>query len=162
MIDPKELRIGSHVMVDGVRARVIRIDEPKDEHEIPPCTLLRFKALANGKWYDCGGPADADRVEPIALTAELLEELGFEKVTLQTRPKPIIQYVDAESIKAQAEDLDVRVVPRITIQHINVRNPFWTVSAYGEDMEDNRMAVRYLHELEAFLYLATKTELIKE
>ena len=80
MIDPKTLCIGSHVMVDGVRARVIRIDEPKDEHEIPPCTLLRFKALANGKWYDCRCPADSDKVEPIAITSELLTEFGFLKM----------------------------------------------------------------------------------
>lgn len=160
MIDPKTLHIGSHVMVDEVRARVIRIDEPKDEHEIPPCTLLRFKALANGKWYDCGGPADSGKVEPIPITAELLTELGFEKETIDAW-NPKTWYVDAEYAKLKANG-ETLIVPRITIQYINVTNPFWFVSAYGEDMGDNKMAVRYLHELEAFLYLTTKTELIKE
>lgn len=160
MIDPKTLHIGSHVMVNGVRARVIRIDEPKDEHEIPPCTLLRFKAFSNGKWYDCGSPADSGKVEPIPITAELLTELGFEKEIIDAW-NPKTRYVDAEyaKLKASGEKL---IVPRITIQYINVTNPFWSVSAYGENMEDNKMAVRYLHELEAFLYLTTKTELIKE
>lgn len=145
MIDPKELHIGSHILYNGKRERVRGLDEDGG-------LIIRF-------------PAEyvlASEVEPIPITEELLTELGFEKVTLQTRPKPIIQYVDAESIKAQAEDLNVRVVPRITIQYINVTNPFWSVLAYGENMEDNKMAVRYLHELEQFLYLTTKTELIKE
>ena len=155
MIDPKELRIGSHVNLDNKRAKIVCL-EPYSK--IFPCSVEAHR---------CGLPTiyhleDMHDLEPIPITEELLTELGFEKVTLQTRPKPIIQYVDAESIKAQAEDLNVRVVPRITIQYINVTNPFWSVSAYGENMEDNRMAVRYLHELEAFLYLTTKTELIKE
>lgn len=153
MIDSKTLRIGSHVLYNGKRMVVCCISgavHGADISLIEPKEIVVYKDV----W--------ACNIEPIPITAELLTGLGFEKVTLQTHPKPIIQYVDAESIKAQAEDLDVRVVPRITIQHINVRNPFWSVSAYGEDMEDNRMAVRYLHELEAFLYLTTKTELIKE
>lgn len=145
MIDINTLHIGSHILCNGKRERVRGLDEDNG-------LIIRF-------------PAEyvlASEVEPIPITEELLTELGFEKVTLQTRPNPIIQYVDAESIKAQTEDLNVRVVPRITIQYINVTNPFWSVSAYGEYMEDNKMAVRYLHELEQFLYLTTKTELIKE
>lgn len=144
-IDIKELHIGAHILADGKRERVRGLDEDNG-------LIIRF-------------PAEyvlASDVEPIPITEGLLTELGFEKVTLHTRPKPIIQYIDAESIKAQAEDLDARVVPRITIQYINITNPYWSVSAYGKNMEENKAAIRYLHELEAFLYLTTKTELIKE
>lgn len=157
MIEPKTLHIGSHVMVDGVRARVTDIETNYDSLG---ATLLRFCAVIDGEKRTCGAFSYRDGVEPIALTSELLTELGFEKETLQTRPKPTIQYVDAEyaKLKASGEKL---IVPRITIQYINVTNPFWSVSAYGE-MGDNRMAVRYLHELEQFLYLTNKTELIKE
>ena len=155
MIDPKTLHIGSHVKYYDKIHRVFAIDERKQQVEL--CVYATNTNRISRSTL-CG----VESINPIPITAEILTELGFEKVTLQTRPKPIIQYVDAESIKAQAKDLNVRVVPRITIQHINVRNPFWSVSAYGEDMEDNKMAVRYLHELEAFLYLTTKTELIKE
>ena len=144
MIDPKTLHIGSHVMVDGVRARVIRIDEPKDEHEIPQCTLLRFKAFSNGKWYDCGGPADSDKVEPIALTAELLTELGFTN-TSSTRRVVYTKGCEYDGLWVEVRSLKDR----------------WEVFVSDNDW-DGRIVVRYLHELEAFLYLATKTELIKE
>lgn len=155
MIDINTLHIGSTVSIGGKMQRVAAIDALNGQIGIDA-----YKVGADGVKHPLG--YKIEEVEPIPITEELLTELGFEKVTLQTRPKPIIQYVDAESIKAQAEDLNVRVVPRITIQYINVTNPFWSVSAYGENMEDNKMAVRYLHELEAFLYLTTKTELIKE
>ena len=142
MIDPKTLYIGSHVMVDGVRARVIRIDEPKDEHEIPPCTLLRFKTLSDGKWYDCGGPADSGKVEPIPITAELLTELGFELGNSIWRkmlnPEQCIYLCGDDSLG----NYDVRI----------------HVAPCGF----SSFECTYLHELEAFLYLTTKTELIKE
>ena len=144
MIDPKTLHIGSHVMVDGVRARVIRIDEPKDEHEIPPCTLLRFKALANGKWYDCGCSADSDKVEPIPITAELLTELGFTN-TSSTRRIVYTKGCEYDGMWVEVRGLKDR----------------WEVFVSDNDW-DGKMVVRYLHELEAFLYLTTKTELIKE
>lgn len=139
MIDPKELRIGSHVMVNGVRARVIRIDEPM-EHEIPPCTLLRFKAMVDGEVRDCGCPADSDKVEPIPITAELLEELGFLKM-------------EAHGSVSVWMRRDIRIDfygTRITATVGNVYNKCTINPIY------------YLHELEAFLYLTTKIELIKE
>ena len=154
MIDPKELRIGSHVKYYDKIHRVFAIDERKQQVEL--CVYATNTNRISRSLF-CG----VESINPIPITAELLTELGFEKETLQTRPKPTIQYVDAEyaKLKASGEKL---IVPGITIQYINVTNPFWSVSAYGEDMGDNRMAVRYLHELEAFLYLTMKTELIKE
>ena len=164
MIDPKELRIGAHYYNgsynEPIIGRVLSINGSINNPDDMSVGLIYDMPLDNDS--DPYEAAMLPYLEPIPITEELLTELGFEKVTLQTRPKPIIQYVDAESIKAQAEDLNVRVVPRITIQYINVTNPFWSVSAYGEKMEDNKMTVRYLHELEQFLYLTTKTELIKE
>lgn len=143
MIDPKTLHIGSHVMVNGVRARVIRIDEPKDEHEMPPCTLLRFKALSNGKWYDCGCPADSGKVEPIPITAELLTELGFLKME-------------------EHGSMSVWLTHNIRIDFDDTRI---AAMVGNENDYTNRCTIspiHYLHELEAFLYLTTKTELIKE
>ncbi|MDE5886422.1 MAG: hypothetical protein K2H46_02420 [Muribaculaceae bacterium] len=145
MIDPKTLHIGSHVIVDGVRARVIRIDEPKDEHEIPPYTLLRFKAFIDGKWWNCGCPADADKVEPIPITAELLTELGFEK-----RESGLFA-------KEYAPDSWIFLT-------IYTTKELCKVNVYPSDPRKEASSVLncYLHELEAFLYLTTKTELIKE
>ena len=135
MIDPKTLYIGSHVMVDGVRARVIRIDEPKDEHEIPPCTLLRFKTLSDGKWYDCGGPADSGKVEPIPITAELLTELGFHEVKDTYFSDWHKGWLKITNNTGQA-------------------HPWWVYNGF--------IKLYYLHQLENLYYLMNKEELIKE
>ncbi len=60
-VDIKSLRIGSHILVDGKRERVRGLDEDNG-------LIVRF-------------PAEyvlASEVEPIAITPELLKELGFE------------------------------------------------------------------------------------
>ena len=60
-IDIKTLRIGSHILVNGKRERVRGLDEDNG-------LIIRF-------------PAEyvlASEVEPIAITPELLKELGFE------------------------------------------------------------------------------------
>lgn len=60
-VDIKTLRIGSHILVNGKRERVRGLDEDNG-------LIIRF-------------PAEyvlASEVEPIAITPELLKELGFE------------------------------------------------------------------------------------
>ena len=137
MIDSKELHIGSHVLIDGVRARVIRIDEPMKD-EIPKYTLLRFKAFIDGEWRECGGPADSGKVEPIPITAELLTELGFGCIA---RYNESWWQRDNKRIKIKGNYVEVEVY---------------------QGFYDATWRCVYLHELEAFLYLTTKTELIKE
>ena len=59
-VNVKQLRIGSHILVDGKRERVRGMDEDNG-------MIIRF-------------PAEyvmANEVEPIPITAELLKELGF-------------------------------------------------------------------------------------
>lgn len=143
MIDPKTLRIGSHVMVNGVRARVILIDEPKDKHEMPSCTLLRFKTLIDREWRDCGCPADSDKVKPIPITAELLTELGFEKSEDNIRRK--IFTPNQWIYICRDNDKD-----------------YYNARIHSDINMNTSFRCKYLHELEAFLYLTTKTELIKE
>ena len=139
MIDSKELHIGSHVLVDGVRARVIRIDEPMKD-EIPKYTLLRFKALIDGEWRECGGPADSGKVEPIPITKELLTELGFLKME-------------------EHGSVSVWMRRDIRIDFYGTR----ITAMVGNDYNKCTInPIYHLHELETFLYLTTKTELIKE
>ena len=60
-VDVKQLRIGSHILVNGKRERVRGLDEDNG-------LIIRF-------------PAEyvlASEVEPILITPELLKELGFE------------------------------------------------------------------------------------
>ena len=86
----------------------------------------------------------ADSVEPIPITEELLTELGFIN-TSSTRRIVYTKGCEYDGLWVEVRNLKDR----------------WEVFVSNNDW-DGRMAVRYLHELEAFLYLTTKTELIKE
>ena len=77
-------------------------------------------------------------VEPIPITEELLTVLGFEYTS-----HDFGMWWEKKIGKHNCE--------------VDVRNDKWYVLVKGCDFEFN-----YLHELEAFLYLTTKTELIKE
>lgn len=154
MIDIGTLHIGSHVSICGKMHRVAAIDALNGQIGIDAYTTD-----AKGVKHPFG--YNIEDIEPIPITPELLTELGFEKREIPTFPDSTTMYVDAEYAKLRAEGNRL-VVPRITIQYFNITNPYWSVSAFGKNMEDNKAAVRYLHELEQFLYLATKTELIKE
>lgn len=142
MIDPKELHIGSHVMVNGVRAEVIRIDEPVGD-EYPQCTMLRLKAIIDMTRRTCACPANSDKIEPIPITAELLTELGFEKSEDNIRRK--IFTPNQWIYICRDNDKD-----------------YYNARIHSDINMNTSFRCKYLHELEAFLYLTSKTELIKD
>ena len=134
MIDPKTLHIGSHVMVNGVRVRVTAIESHLTG------TVLGYCATIDGDKFTCGSLSINDGVEPIPITAELLTELGFLKME---------------------EHCSVSVWMRrdIRIDFYGTR----ITAMVGNDYNKCKInPIYYLHELEAFLCLTTKTELIKE
>ena len=117
-VDIKSLRIGSHIFVDGKRERVRGLDEDNG-------LIIRFPAeyvLAN-------------EVEPIAITPELLKELGFVNTSTSRR----IVYTkgcEYDGLWSEVRGLKDR----------------WEVFV-SDNNWDGRMVVRYLHEAEAFLTL---------
>lgn len=72
MIDPKELRIGAHVLIGGKRHHIAAIDALNGQIGIDAYTTD-----AEGIKHPFGYPIA--NVHPIPLTPELLTELGFEK-----------------------------------------------------------------------------------
>lgn len=114
-IDVKTLRIGSHILVDGKRERVRGLDEDNG-------LIIRF-------------PAEyvlASEVEPIAITPELLKELGFED---------------------DKTDIVKRVGGYFICFH-QINNLRWRVSLEEENYTNyGNTLCRYLHEAEAFLAL---------
>ena len=94
----------------------------------------------DGNWEACS--PDEDWIEPIPITDELLTELGFLKmeehgsVSVWLRRNIRIDFYDTRIVAMVGNENDY--TDRCTISPIH-----------------------YLHELEAFLYLTTKTELIK-
>ena len=114
-IDIKSLRIGSHILVNGKRERVRGLDEANG-------LIIRF-------------PAEyvlASEVEPIAITPELLKELGFED--------------DKTGI---AKHVGGYFIFFHQISYLR-----WRVSLEGENcMNYGNTLCRYLHEAEALLAL---------
>lgn len=157
MIDVKELRIGSYVLVNGVRARVIAIGKWYQFYH------LTCMAIIDGELRKCGSYVDSGHIEPIPITEELLSELGFVKETLPHLPFELIRYIDGESARCREVHKPAVVVPRITLDYAGrIPTPFWQATVLDDKVTQCRADINYLHELENFVYLTTKTELIKD
>ncbi len=136
MIDVKELRIGAHYYNTSYTKPVIgRITSIYDKDRVSLC-------------YDMPLDPDSDPYEgamlhdldPIPLTAELLQELGFERLA------------QSGSMSSWArDDIYISIVGEcVSARIVNDKNDLYISS------------IRYLHELEVFVYLTTKQGLIKE
>lgn len=156
-VDIKQLRIGSHVEVNGVRARVIELVEKHLQNQ--PWAM--YAATIDGEYRTCGGfLRDA---EPIAITSELLVELGFVKRNRCDNNKTY--YIDAAS--AEQMEKTRLVIPQIELlDYSEIGHPeLWEVKILSIDngfAVDHKTTVRYLHELENFIYLTLGKELIEE
>lgn len=72
-IDVKTLHIGSHISVDGKRAKVVGIRTTSAMSGLPIVQYTTESVVRFGELL-----SDSAGVMPIPLTSELLEELGFE------------------------------------------------------------------------------------
>lgn len=126
-IDIKTLRIGSHILVNGKRERVRGLDEDNG-------LIIRF-------------PAEyvlASEVEPIAITPELLKELGFEFRKNAGGSWCISDKKGGYFYATVCSDSTC------------------IVTHYPDFGFQSRVVCAYLHELEAFAYLISQTELIPD
>lgn len=142
MVDIKSLRIGSHVLVGGVRAQVDGMDMPRP-HWTPKYPIVRCKAVVDGETRYCGGNPLSDEIRPIPITPDLLKELGFVNTSSTRR----ITYTKG----SEYEDS--------WIEFKNLKDR-WEIFV-SKDNWDGRTVIRYLHEAETFLGLHN-IELIKE
>lgn len=140
MIDPKELHIGSHVMVGGVRARVTDIES---NYDWSGDTLLSVVAVIDGERRTRGAFSQNEGVEPIPITAELLTELGFEKAPFKSYRRDLGEFE-----------------PFIRFYYI--ADGRWRMEVSDDARNYGNIVCKNLHQAEAFLYLTTKTELIKD
>lgn len=115
-VDVKTLRIGSHILVNGKRERVRGLDEDNG-------LIIRFPAEY----------VNADDVEPIPITAELLAELGF-----QYRDNTYWEHWFLGGFDIERKE----------------------GSSYFDYNSEIRL--EYLHELENLYYLIYETELIHD
>lgn len=120
-VDIKSLRIGSHVMWNGKRRKVDAITKDSIAFRI---------ADTEQKMYDS---ATIESVEPIAITPELLKELGFENGRVG-----IWWHWWKDGFHLQHRD----------------ESEYWHF--HGD------IGFRYFHELESLYYMIYETELIQD
>lgn len=129
MIDIKTLHIGSHVSVDGRRCEVCSIDDEG---------VVRLGDSERNYSYH-----QLHEVEPIPISAALLEELGFER--------DMRRGVTAYQMKRGEMWIGVAAM----------HDGLWRIEAMDDTYNYGNCTVRYLHEAEAFLALHG-VELINE
>lgn len=132
-IDIKSLRIGSHVLMDGVRAKVMRLNTVKYSEVETFHILVRGVSPDTGAVGECGCFADDKAVQPIPITPGLLNELGF-----KSKREGCWQHWWKDGFDLQHRD----------------NSEYWHFR--GD------IGVEYLHELEALYYMIYGVELIKE
>ena len=132
-INIKTLHIGSHVCVDGKHVRICGITKRKVGYHATgkPCGHLRYARL--------------NEVEPIPITPELLEELGF------SVKEPYIR-LENETQSLISQSIEFLYISKIGHYELTFRKRYEYASVF---------TCRYLHEAEAFLALYG-VELIKE
>nr|DAQ74132.1 MAG TPA: hypothetical protein [Caudoviricetes sp.] len=136
MVDIKTLRIGSHVLMNGVRAKVMRLNTVKYSETETFHILVRGVSPDTGAVGECGCFADDKAVQPIPITPALLEELGFNK--------GMSSAIGFDSWYCDMMRIDNNVMQA---------HPWWFY---------NQVKLRYLHELESLYYMLRRVELIKE
>lgn len=130
MIDIKELRVGSHILVDGEISEIYGISHKG-------CTI-RF----DDSPFGCAFLTEHNKVEPIPITVELLTNLGF---------KPY-------------EDENYLILSKRFKQYkfdIMLHNEHWNVATCNSVCLASHK-IKYLHELECFVYMTLHEELIKD
>lgn len=144
-IDIKELRIGNHIICNGVRAKVVDLQTCRFAEKV---FHIGVKGISpqTGEEKIVGATANSDYIQSIPITEELLIELGFEKDDDNIINVPVF-----------SKEIDGFF---IEVKKFNVYDE-WRVHIDDCDRDSIGMLdLHYLHELENLVYMATKKELL--
>lgn len=136
-VDIKSLRIGSHILVDGKRVRVMAIDALNRM-----IGINAYQTDDNGVKHPFG--YEIEEVEAIPIIPELLKELGFEFRKSAGGSWYISDKKGGYFYATVCSDSTC------------------VVTHYPDFGFQSRVVCTYLHELEAFAYLISQTELISD
>ena len=131
-VDVKTLRIGSHILVNGKRERVRGLDEDNG-------LIIRFPAEY----------VNANEVEPIKITPEILAEIGF-------------KYHGYDNGKLWEWDLPDGYKDYGYLEFDEETTTIWRGRLWSMKEIEVEFKVEYLHDLENIFYMFYGVELIKE
>nr|DAN28987.1 MAG TPA: hypothetical protein [Caudoviricetes sp.] len=132
-VDVKTLTIGSHILVNGKRERVVGIRPVRSPFNVFQVIIQHEAKIFSSLGYV---PSTSNAIEPIPITPELLKELGFRK--------GMSSAIGFDSWYCDMMRIDNNVMQA---------HPWWFY---------NQLKLRYLHELESLYYMLCGVELIKE
>lgn len=130
-VDILSLRIGSHILVDGKRVRVFGIGNN---------AIFYLPSIVSSVCKE----AKIEQIEPIAITPDLLKELGFKFRKSAGGSWCISDKKGGYFYATVCSDSTC------------------VVTHYPDFGFQSRVVCTYLHELEAFAYLISQTELIPD
>lgn len=147
MIDIRELRINTSVLLDGKRVKITELAKVG--------LVYGVKFADNETWYDLS------EIQPIPLTPELVKELGFFESEM-AKDSPTLHgiYIDPYMVKLAKESKgDFPKIPTdelFQLWHVKLPNKYgeWKIFA-----NKGEVYVSYLHELENMYYYLTGREL---
>lgn len=143
-MDIRELRIGNSVLVNGVRAKVIDLHRDiLNWKESPYRIFVEGISPETGELMQVGAFVASDSVQPIPLTEELLKELGFENGWQAIFDGYEITVTEQCEFGYSMGKYNVSIKNTMTSSHIATID-----------------GIKHLHELEQFIFLTTKQELI--
>ena len=143
MIDARELHIGAHILVSGVRAKVVEINRMQLNNPDFPYRVFVEGINSHGDKQVVGGYVHDEKIEPIPINPSLLEELGFEHGADE---REWHKYIGETWLGI----------------HLFLDRERMRVNVCDDSADYGNVIVRYLHELENFVYMALKRELIEE
>lgn len=132
MIDVKELHVGAHVVFDGMQCRVEYIGR-----------IIISVITPNGDWIPVN--VNDDRLQPIPITRDLLDELGF-----KGRFRKYFDY-----------DLNDDEFQEIEFCRIR-ETEWWRVNVYDVGKNWGNLVCRYLHQAEFFVSMTIGKNLIND
>ena len=131
-VDVKQLRIGSHILVNGKRERVRGLDE---DNGLIVCFPAEYVM--------------ASEVEPIWITPEFLTEIGF-------------KYHEYDNGKLWEWDFSDGYKAYGFLEFDEDTTTIWRGRAWNMKEVEIEFYVEHLHELENLFYFVYGVELIKE
>lgn len=138
-IDIKELRIGNHIIANGVKCEIKGLDmfewaERKRPHGI-------FGAIISGEYRECGSFLDVAEIEPISITTPLLSNLEFSYI--------------------KSSDSWIKSITKDDNIFLTQDGDCWKINLYPSEYRHTMVAFcKYLHELENIYYNVFKKELV--
>ncbi len=148
-IDVKTLRIGAHINVNGVRAKVVQLNTLSWDGKDAFHALVRGVSPDDGEVREVGCFVDDEAAQPIEITPELLKEMGF-------------KYHEYDNGKLWEMEFADGFHSYLNLEFDEDTTGVWEANLWDCKELVVNAKIEFLHELENYVYLVYNKELIQD